>query len=73
MPELEDVFEMDDGLIGDPEDLGESLDAKGHAGNRADRNGCLNRLAIRHAIEAKREQKRIARDLDTFDFDIDDF
>ena len=73
MPELDDVFAMDDGFIGDPEDLGESPMTNGHAGDRDDRNGCLNRLAIRHAIEARREQKRIARDLDAIDFDIDDF
>ena len=70
MPELEDVYEMDDGFSGDSEDIGAALDSNGR---KEDRNGCLNRLAIRHAIEARREQKRIARDLDAIDSDIDDF
>jgi len=73
MPELEDVFEMDDSLVGYPEDAGESLDANGQVDDRAARNGALNRLAVRRAIEAEREKKRIARDLDAIDFDIDDF
>ena len=70
MPDIEDVFEMDDGFVGDSEDVGASLDTNGRAG---DRNGNLNRLAVRHAIEARRERKRIARDLDAIEFDIDDF
>ena len=69
MPQIEDVIEMDDGFIGDSEDVGASFDTNGSSD---DRNGCLNRLAIRHAIEARREQRRMARDLDAFEYDIDD-
>lgn len=71
MPELEDVFEIDDGYAsGDSEEDEDSLGSRRELGVR---NGTSNRLAIRHAIEARREQKRIARDLDSIEFDIDDY
>ncbi len=71
MPELEDVFEIDDGYVGSDSEaevhrLNSSRDANA-------RNGSSNRLAVRHAIEARREQRRIARDLDSIEFELDNF
>lgn len=69
MPELEDVFEIDDGYVsGDSEEEEHRLDSSRDASTR---NGSSNRLAIRHAIEARREQRRIARDLDSIEHELD--
>ena len=68
MPELEDVLEIEDGYVsGDSEEEEHRLDSS------RDASGRTNRLAIRHAIEARREQRRIARDLDSIEFELDDF
>lgn len=71
MPELEDVFEIDGGYAsGGSEEEVHRLDSGREASTR---NGSSNRFEIRRAIEARREQRRIARDLDSIECELDDF
>lgn len=71
MPDLEDVFGIDDGYVSnDSEEEAHRLDSSRLAGAQ---NGTSGRLAVRHAIEARREQRRIARDLDSIECELDDF
>ena len=68
MPDIEDVYKLEDGFPGgDAEEL-ESTDS---GTQPVEPNGNLNRLEIRHAIEARHEERRIARELDSLDFEMD--
>lgn len=68
MPGIEDVYELDDSF---PNGDGEEVDT--HVSNKDSDNtdGNLNRLEVRHAIEARREERRIARELDSLEFAMD--
>ena len=68
MPDIEDVYKLEDRFPGgDAEEL-ESTDS---GTQPVEPNGGLNRLEIRHAIEARHEERRIARELDSLDFEMD--
>ena len=68
MPDIEVVYEFDDGFRNADADELESIEPTKVPANA---KGCLNRLAIRHAIEARREERRLERELDSIEFDLD--
>ena len=68
MPDIEDIYELEDGFRGGG---GEVLESTGSGSEPVEPNGNLNRLEIRHAIEARHEERRIARELDSLDFEMD--
>ena len=68
MPGIEDVYELEDGFPGvDREELVSPDPGRASVTT----NDGLNRFEIRHAIEARREERRIARELDSLEFTMD--
>ncbi|MEM9742554.1 MAG: hypothetical protein AAF918_07695 [Pseudomonadota bacterium] len=59
----EDDFDGDDGVDGDDLEAALSID---------DKQGSARELAIRRALEERREKQRLKEDLDYLDFDPDD-
>jgi len=80
----EDALEEDVDSADDDEEFEESIeddiddfddedsDVKSLDGNLPQRDQNARALAIRRAIEQRMEQKRLARDLDYLDLDLDD-
>ncbi len=69
MPQLESEFELDDCYLEGDSD-GEPVLRESNR-EALLRNGAKRNREIRHAIEARREQKRIDRDLDAFLLETD--
>lgn len=68
MPDIEAVYELEDGFGNADADEFEPVEPSKVSANA---NGGMNRLEIRHAIEARREERRLARELDSIEFDMD--
>ncbi len=68
MPDIEDVYKLEDGFPGGD---AEELKPPDYGADSVEPNGNPNCLEIRHAIEARREERRIARELDSLDFEMD--